>query len=60
MTWAATLLQLGKGTIGTAVPRARFGQGAASSPVWLDEVGCRGTEGRLEECAHAGWGVKDW
>ncbi|PRW61301.1 deleted in malignant brain tumors 1 -like [Chlorella sorokiniana] len=56
---AATVVckQLGLGNAGTAVPNAGFGQGAASSPVWLDEVSCRGDEDRLEACVHAGWGV---
>ncbi|KAI7844948.1 hypothetical protein COHA_001595 [Chlorella ohadii] len=48
--------QLGRGTTGTAVRNAYFGEGT-NKPRWLDEVGCSGSEGRLEQCAHAGWGV---
>lgn len=49
--------QLGLGATGTAVPGAAFGQGAPTAPVWLDDVTCRGSELRLEECASAGCGV---
>ncbi len=52
-------MQLGKGTTGTAVRNAYFGEGTGK-PRWMDEVGCSGSEGRLEQCAHAGWGVTNW
>ena len=29
-----------------------FGQGASSSPIWLDDVDCRGDENELADCAH--------
>ena len=35
--------------------RAHFGQG--QGPIWLDNVGCRGAESSISECAHLGWGV---
>lgn len=51
--------QLDLGSSGTALTRGEFGQGAPASPVWLDEVTCTGAEQRIEECAHAGWGVSN-
>ena len=32
-----------------------FEQG--SDPIWLDDVACSGSESRLDECSHCGWGV---
>lgn len=52
--------QLGLGNIGVAMPGGYFGEGAPGQPLWLDEVTCLGSEVRLEECAHAGWGVSNW
>ena len=41
-----------------SVPRsAHFGNG--SGQVWLDDVGCSGSESTIENCPHSGWGVKD-
>ena len=50
---------MGVGTAGAAAPNARFGEGMGKR-LWLDEVSCRGNEARVEECAHAGWGVSNW
>ncbi|XP_050402747.2 scavenger receptor cysteine-rich type 1 protein M160 isoform X1 [Patella vulgata] len=47
--------QLGYAT-GTAVKRAQnFGQG--TGPIWLDNVGCLGTEDDIRDCKHNGLSV---
>ena len=46
--------QLGYGR-GVALKKAHFGQGYGK--IWLDDVKCRGSEVRLEECFHNGWGT---
>ena len=33
--------------------------GNPSSPIWLDDVNCAGTEASLTECSNRGWGVED-
>lgn len=38
---------------------AYFGQGSTTSPVWLDDVTCSGSESRLEFCHHAGWDIEN-
>ena len=51
---AVVCRQLGY-TGNTAVAGLRTPNG--SGPIWLDEVQCTGSESRLADCPHAGWGV---
>ena len=46
--------QLGYSGAESASRDAAHGQGIGL-PIWLDDVRCRGTETRIEECAHLGW-----
>ncbi|XP_061211070.1 deleted in malignant brain tumors 1 protein-like [Neopsephotus bourkii] len=50
-----TCRQLGCGTALAAPGHARFGAGA--DPIWLDNVGCAGTESALSQCDHSTWGL---
>ena len=38
-----------------AVKYAYFGQGNSLSPIWLDNVKCRGDEETIAACRHQGW-----
>ena len=49
--------QLGFGSAIAARDSAYYGQG--SGRIWLDDVNCVGTELRIEDCSHAGWGNED-
>ncbi len=40
---------------GFAVIRSDYFPG--SDPIWLSNLRCQGTESRLTECVHNGWGV---
>ena len=33
----------------------RFGQGSGN--IWMDDVGCKGTERRLQDCGFLGYGI---
>ena len=50
--------QLGH-TGGTAFSRAEFGEG--NGTIWMDEVGCSGSESKLKDCTfnNGGWGDHD-
>ena len=44
--------QLGLGDALGATQNARFGPGSEKTPIYLDDVGCSGTEDTLMECNH--------
>ncbi|XP_019639388.1 PREDICTED: scavenger receptor cysteine-rich domain-containing group B protein-like [Branchiostoma belcheri] len=49
--------QLGYPGAVRSTSRASFGQG--TGPIWLNNVGCSGSESRLQNCSHGGWGTRN-
>ena len=49
--------QLGSLNAVSAPRSARFGAG--SGQIWLDNVGCSGSESSIENCPHNGWGIEN-
>ena len=49
--------QLGFTLATAARGSAYYGQG--SGQIWLDNVNCVGTELKIEDCSHTGWGVEN-
>uniref|UniRef100_A0A8D0F977 SRCR domain-containing protein n=1 Tax=Strix occidentalis caurina TaxID=311401 RepID=A0A8D0F977_STROC len=52
---AVVCKQLGCGSTVGAPKYGYFGRG--SGTIWMDHVGCKGTESALSDCTHRGWGV---
>ncbi|CAC5410844.1 HMCN [Mytilus coruscus] len=36
-----------------------YTSGGGTDPVWLDDMGCDGTERRIADCRHPGWGTEN-
>ena len=49
--------QLGYGNAIAVHSSTYFGAGSGS--IWLDDVACTGSESRISDCSHNGWGVEN-
>ena len=52
---AVACRQMGFVGVSTSIS-SRFGFGSFSQSIWLDDVGCSGSESRLIDCSHRGIG----
>ena len=55
----AVCRQLGLGTATALITLTDVPKASASGTIWMDEVGCSGTETSLSACPFGGWGVHD-
>ena len=51
--------QLGYDRAINAKDQAYFGKGSSEMLIHLDNVKCTGSETRLSQCSHSGWGVSN-
>ena len=51
--------QLGYGPAIAAIHGQSYGKANSRTITWLDDVNCVGTESKIEECSHNGWGNED-
>ena len=59
-TFDATVACRQMGFVGvTDRDSSRFGSGASSQMIWLNDVHCSGSESRLIDCSHAGFGIEN-
>ena len=43
--------------VGCGSPASTQSYGPGVGPIWLDNVGCTGDEGKIGDCSHNGWGI---
>ena len=49
--------ELGYDTASGVFGNAHFGEGTGT--IWLDDVACTGSEDKLSNCSHNGWGIEN-